>query len=858
MKALAILCLLLFLSGAAGLSYEVVWLRLLSNVIGCSAAATSATLAVFMLGMALGSLLLGCKADDRRRPLLWYAVLEALIGLCALLLPAALTLVKTVDARASLHLSPSMLLIVRTALSSAILLLPTFLMGGTLPAVAAHWSRRSGSGAGFSFLYGVHVVGASAGTLLSSFVLIPGLGLSLTSQAGALVNGLVAAVAAVVATRTRGSFSNAVVNPPEIAGASQGLSGSRLFLATAFLSGLVLLGAEVIFVRTLVMSLSAKVHSFALMLCVFLLALSLGSFIAGRIPAHRMNRAGTMALILGLSALGILAAREAPLRLAQPIMVKAFAAGGVTAGEYLGISLLLSLVSLVPLAVPMGVVLPLTLRVLGFQGRTGSNVGRVLFFNTVGSVLGPLAATYLLVEHLGLQGSLYALAVLVLSFAFLWLLQGFEEDAPARPVAAIVTVALAIGGIVLSPPRIGGTPRLDCTLFGKAELLGVAAPRIDHHREGATATVSVVSEGGDRRQIRLDGFEAAGTPESGRQRYQYMRFMAYLPSLLCPRDRLEHGLVICCGTGTTAGTLLQVVGEVELVDLHPEVLECLPWFEDVNRRLHQEPRCVKIADDGRAHLRRREDHYDVITLEPMPPQHAGMTQLYSVEFYEDCRRALKPGGVVCQWLPYHLVSREQALWITKAMAEVFRTVQVWEHRKTGILIGSNGAELEIRESRLAEWLESPELRRDFEELQILDLEDLVLDYLCDARDLAAELQDVDSIRDDRPSLEYGEVGYGLSLRTAEEEAAVREPFVRARMGARPPLSDAGAEHMAIALEFRAVSVSGYVSYLEHLSRFEEALELIRAEVETDPRLADHPSIRAARAALERATKRGGP
>jgi predicted membrane-bound spermidine synthase len=840
-----LLPVLLMLSGAAGLSYEVVWLRLLANVIGCSTAATATILAVFMAGMAAGSMVLGPVADRVRRPLVLYAVLELILAATAVLLPRLVGLVETIDLQLGQLMGGTSGLISRSLAAALVLLVPTFVMGGTLPAIAAHLARiGSGGGAFFTFVYGVHVMGAAAGCLAASFLLIPALGLSQTSALGSVLNVTAAVGCLWLARRDTGVAAPARAATPSV---PQARSVPVLALyATAFLSGLVLLGCEVVFVRTLVMALSAKVHSFALMLSVFLVGLSIASFIAGRLPRRLIESPTTLACVLLLGAMGLLLSREVLVWRPLPVLLAAYG-GGVSTQEYLRIALELCAQSLLVVTLPLGMVLPIILRKAGFAGsEAGHAVGRILFWNTVGSIAGPLLAPYVGIASFGLLGSLWVAAIAVAAAGLLWALPALAGRRGRVALASAAVVAVAAGvALVLSPPRFSGTVALDCTLFGEYQTQRKGEqPTILEYREAPTCTVTVYQGELARRFIRIDGFEAAGAPGPQDQHYLYMRLMAHLPVMLHSTGKVRDVLVICCGTGTTAGSLaLHRPERLELVDLHPEVLASLHWFDAANHDLARNASCVKIADDGRAYLRRHRAEYDVITLEPMPPQFAGMTQLYSVEFYQSCARALREDGVVCQWLPYHLVTRDQALAITRAMADVFTSVQVWEYKTTGILIGSMRPDLPIDRAHVSSMLENADVRRDFELAGIQQPVELSNCYVCSAADLKEELATVEPVHDDRPSLEYAVVGYGLVRHEKEELARIREPFFRARTRSTLPLSGFIAnEDAVLKREWLARSVLMFSSYLAKTQSAEAARAFVAQATDRHPELKQSPSF----------------
>jgi spermidine synthase len=846
---------ILSLSGAAGLAYEVVWLRLLSNTLGASQVATTTVLVVFMVGLAAGSAWIARSIDRRERPLRVYALLELGIGGCALLMPLGLAAIERLDRTLGAGGDGATAMLRRAAAAALVLLAPTVLMGATLPAIGAFMRRRAPSGRSFTVAYAAQLAGAAGGTLLASFWLIPRLGLDGSSRIGALANFTAAGLAWWLGSerareRDAGPEVPAARRAParalEAAAAATAPDGSderlrrrlgRLAHLDVFLSGLLLLGGEVLFTRVLVLSATAKVHSFALMLFVFLLGLALASALVARLPERAAAHPATPFALLLAGAAGLVVSCRVALALPEPLLLATQKGGSVEPAAYLRLVLLLSAAIMLPTVATLGMVLPLALRRAALAG--GGAVGRVLCVNTIGSVLGPLVVPWSILPRCGILGSLGLLAALALAGAAAHL-----PSFPPRPRLAALAGALVAGcALFFSAPPSGGTPQLDATLYADAVVRKVAPPAIRRHVEGPTCTVTVADRGRGELSLRLDGFEAAAAPVAGVNHYQYMRLMAHLPALL-HRGPVGRGLVICCGTGTTAGTLLlHATQGVDLVDLHDEVLSCLTFFGNVNHDLARDGRCRKVADDGRAWLRRTSERYDVVTLEPMPPQYAGMTQLYSIEFNRAAAAVLTDGGVLCQWLPWHLMDPAQALAITKAMASVLPHVQVWEHDRTGVLIGSRQP-LELDAVRLAELARNPAIAADLAAAGLTNPAAWCDAFLCDADRLAGALANVAPIEDDRPSLEYDSFSYGLSLTSAEEQAWVREPFFAARLETKLPLKGfPSADDERLRRDWRVLSLRRYGVFLHQSRGAEAARQFVLERTAGEPALRESPLLR---------------
>src|SRR6266487_5023031 len=165
---------LFFASGAAGLIYEIVWTRQLIYVFGSGLYAVTAVLSAFMAGLALGSFLLGRASDRLRFPLRFYAVLEGVLALTGLLLPLALRQIDHVDGWAYGRWGQNFALLTacRFAVTFFLLLIPTTLMGATLPVLSRAPVRQSSRlGLKVGGLYAVNTAGAVAGTFLAGFYL---------------------------------------------------------------------------------------------------------------------------------------------------------------------------------------------------------------------------------------------------------------------------------------------------------------------------------------------------------------------------------------------------------------------------------------------------------------------------------------------------------------------------------------------------------------------------------------------------------------------------------------------------------------------------------------------------------------
>lgn len=764
------------LSGAAALAYEVLWTRQLTLVTGATTPAVGTVLSVFMGGLALGAWALGRVADRSRNLLAWYGCLEIAIGLFALLQPLLMRLAQgPFLLAASAGLGGTALLGLRLLFAAPLLLLPAALMGGTLPLLVKHVSRAGGEfGRRLGTLYAANLAGAVLGSGLTGFLLIRWLGVqgSLACAVGAnLLVGLGALLWG-LSRRDRGAAGEIPEPVPEGERVSPGLE--KVLWAVLAASGFLTMAYEVVWTRILVFSFGSTVQAFTLILVAFLLGLALGSLAAARLagPGPRV-----LAVAQGLAAIAALAL--APLAASIPVWMEGAAfKWGPSPGTLLAISALgAGAVMLLPVTF-MGLVFPLASRLV-VQGHAdqGRRLGRAYWINTVGSVAGSLLGGFLLIPLFSLRGALLALSLLQAGMALV-LLPWWGEERRRGLLAGggALLLALSAWALLRLPGGAAAFDRLDMER-------DAAGSVVEASRDDVNATVTVVRTRDGARTLRINGFVASGTNAMA----SYMPMMSHLPLLLHGRAKRE--LVICFGTGATAGAALLHPGvQVDVVDINQTVLDFAPHFQDVNHRIFADPRARLILDDGRNFLLTTRERYDVITSEPMPPTHAGMASLYSREYYALARERLNEGGIMVQWLPFHLVSTEQAWAILRSMQEVFPETSLWLCSHTGLIVGRKGAPAALDGAALDRAMASGPLAADLTRLGVAAPETFAQTFALDPKGVADLCAAAAPVTDDRPTLEFdpprnpwGPAKLGLAREGSEAILAVF-----ARRGATPP------------------------------------------------------------------------
>lgn len=662
-------------SGAAALAYEIVWGRWLATVLGASTLATSVVLACYMGGLAAGAWFFGRFSARTATPLRIYAFVEALIAVLAIAFP--------VIADVTVGLASALRLIVAVA----VLLLPTFLMGGTLPLVVA-WSEHRGlpEGETLARLYGLNTVGAALGCCLTGFVLIPVVGLEAANLMAAATNITIAAIALVLSRRLgegRGAAPPRAASEPSRAVELPSSPSPWLepLLVVAFLSGFVTLGLEVLWIRHLRILLGSTTYTFTLVIALFILGLGAGGLWAGRLDeeAPVIERLATRQGLLLL----LLAGQFVALPFA-PRVLEALQGRSLTFEATLVYTVVVSTVLLLPLTLVIGYLFPLLGRLFMMRGHRGEQVGRLYTINTAGAVLGALSVSLVLVPTIG-SANAYAV-FLLLAGASLAIYLHIAEDGASKPRwRRLRNGGLVLGAavLVLVAWRPGWSARN--IAFGVGWTTTFAESDILLFTEGRGSTVVVEQNQRGHRTIRIDGKPVASTFFNDRINEL---LLGHLPALLTPR--VERGLVIGLGSGITTGALsLHDPAVLHQIEIEPRVAEGARLFAAENFAVLDHPAFELIVDDGYNYLSATDLTYDVITSDPIQPYFRGAATLYSVNYFRLAHDHLTEQGVMAHWLPLGNLGPEDFTMVVRSFVDAFPHARLYwaGGGPDGILIG---------------------------------------------------------------------------------------------------------------------------------------------------------------------------
>lgn len=723
------------LAGAAAIGFELSWAHSLTFIAGNSVRSMAMVVGCLLFGLTLGSALAARLRSGSGRPWRLVAV-EGGLGVLGLVYPWAFQGVGfwlSSSAEAVPDLS-----VLRYLVLAALLIPPGVLWGLSLPLWADFFERRAllvdSPARGFGSLAAAQTLGGAVGAVVVGFVAIPRFGFDAASL---LCGGVDLAVAATVLLLPSRRVENAAPAPDRSAREAALVSPAiRLLRGLLFLAGVASMGFQAVWTRALIFFCDGLHDALTAVLTIFLLGLALGGgVVAGLAP--RLHRPGRF-----------LAWSQTALSLTALLSLHLLPRIGSLASEWLSESLhprwvLLSLAGILFLlpATFLGMTLPLAAVICHRgEGTQGPSLARAATWISFGNVCGALFVPMLLVPALGTPLSWVALAFLgvLVSAGFAQHRRNLFRIA-LLGLGAAVAVSSAL--VARSEPSIRSSHVFRGRYSWERELLS--------HVEGESCSVSVVR---DRRRgidtLYTDAFAAAST---GRE-YPYMRLLGHLPAALAAN--LDRALVICFGTGTTAGALSLHPGlsHLRIVDVEAEVFKVAPLFRSVNHGVLEGRaglRVEAIVEDGRFDLLASRRGWDVITLEPLMPYTPAAVGFYTKEFYELAKSRLREGGVLCQWLPIHAIPVQGWRSLVATFAAVMPACELFLFEQSVLLVGRRG-ETTPSFVEFQRRLEVEAVAKNLQASLVLDASDLLAARIAGGSAIKRVLKDDRLLRDDDP------------------------------------------------------------------------------------------------------------
>ena len=760
-----------FITGLTGLAYELVWIRLLILSFGSTQFAITTVLSTFMAGLALGSIIFGRVVDKYRFPLRVYAAIEIVLGVYCVLSPWIFSIAREVY----LSLSPATgdttyhawFEPVQFMMAFLVLIVPTTLMGGTLPALVKHLASISGRiGYHTAVPYAVNTLGAVTGCLATGLFALYYIGINATVYIAGIIDILAGALLLALYWKERSVDTVEVPeenSAPILEGGSSRKKLNYIVISAFTLSGFCSLAYEVLWTRVLSLVLGSSVYAFTIMLATFLVGLGLGS-IAFAPFVDRFKKPilwfAALEAIIGLFALAsVFIYRELPF-----IFFNLKDAFAERFWLFLIIEFLLAAAVMIIPTLSMGAIFPLVNRIYsqGFTRSIGKKVGDIYFFNTTGAIVGSAAGGFLMIPLIGVQNGVVLTAALnilisivLLYYSGITMFRKLLGSAAFATAFVLMTVALpqwekmamTMGLYINQYDNDTGSLSFKDWDFNEQLL---------YYKEGLNAIITVRGSGPNLEVIsyQSNGKQEARS-ESGRPSWSWS-ILGHIPMMLHnsePKDTLLVGL----GSGITLGAMeYYSVNSIDVVELEPGVVDAARFFSKANNNALDDPRARLHLTDGRSFLSTASKKYDIIISGVSDPWISGVSNLFTYDYFMELKNRLNDDGIVAVWFSNYKSTPDDFKTGINSFASVFPNVSAWFHYRAAldlVIIGSVKPH-SFDMQRLRSIFADPKISAGLTRIDIKDPYDIFTLFLSGDRDLRKYIGDARINTDERPVLEF--------------------------------------------------------------------------------------------------------
>jgi len=673
--------LVIFLAGFTFLIYEVSWNRMLSLLLGTTVSASTLVLMSFMAGFGIGAFYWGKFATSINKTGSLLAFLLAAIGIISLL---NYFMISSFFPRLYDYFSGTSLSFLFSdglifGLALLLLFIPAFFMGGIIPLVSKivirskqHFSTDLGR------IYAIETLGSTIGGLSAGFILLGSLGQKNTVFLAVIINILLA-IFILISKRFNIPKPLSNDNNIEIEERSNKSLGrnKKVALLATFISGLFILGLQVIWIRVFKIYLTNTSYTFALITSLVIFGLFVGSWIYKQRGNKIDNNIKVLINALILMGLFALIGMYILIKLPELLMFPLGRLIDIPLIRLIIVPTIASLLIVIPPSIVSGFSFPLACRIYSSDTKSISkNVGTVLMFNTMGSVLGPLVSAFILIPLLGVVKSILLLIVVLFIFS-IYLTRINTKTGKKRKQIILGFSMLAILSIIV--------------LIGEIRVLPPSFKKIDRdilfYNETVEGTLVVAQEKTPGAFIRISYVNNSAVIGSTYDAIKAVKMIGHIPffaGLQC-----ENALVIGFGMGVTTSAIAThpEVKEIDCVEMVPGLKKAAHFYSELNNDVIEDPRLNIMSGDGRHFLQKTSKKYDLISCDPTHPV-LGSGNLYTKDYFELCSQHLNNGGMVSQYLPLHKLRMVDLLGIIKTFHSVFPNSTVWLGQYHAILLGS--------------------------------------------------------------------------------------------------------------------------------------------------------------------------
>ncbi len=747
-----------FISGAAGLVYEVIWTRMFTLVFGNTTSAVSTVLAAFMTGLALGSYYFGKLIDKKKNQLKFYAMLEVGIGITAFLIPISIHYLNYLYALIynTFSLNYYILSTTRFLMSFLIMLIPATMMGGTLPILSKYFiKRKSEVGSRLGILYSVNTFGAVTGCFFAGFFTIRIFGVNESVYLFAAVNVIIGFFVWLMSRNNvveEAAHREEIIQPVKIDFYKTEKIMSRrtefVVMIGYALSGFCALAYQVLWTRIIIYIILVSVYAFTIMLTTFLLGLAAGGYIGG-VLSNRFNGLklfSILQILIGLSTLGTVYLLGDFLEIHSKLAL-IFEKGGwykwnlirfVETGFIIFVPTLL-----------MGALFPVVGMIWTENVKNvGKSIGEVYSFNTIGAVLGSLVAGFIIVPLIGTPKGIMVIAFinLLIGIVIFYLLPTLKLSSKV-PIIAVLLVLITTQPFFIKKDKF-------FNLLNRFE----EGCEIIYFKEGISGTITI-HKYPDYYNIGKflcsDGTNIAGT-EFMLQTLQ--KLMGHFPLLL--HGNAKQVMQIGYGSGQTSHSiLLHNVEKIDVVEISKDVLTTADgYFSELNKGVRKDSRFNSIIMDGKNYAILTNKKYDVITNDAIYPTKPASAGLFTRDHFISISNRLKENGVATTWIPIDLTLNDFKI-VLKTFQSVFPYSYFWflnnSKNKQSYLIGMK-KRLKIDYNHLVKIMSNEEIKKDLAEINLSNPLAFLDGFILDEKDIKELTRDVPINTDNKPVIEFSQ------------------------------------------------------------------------------------------------------
>lgn len=707
-----------FLSGMAGLIYQVVWSKYFNLFLGATSYSTAILLSTFMGGLALGNHIFGKFVDRIRNPLRLYSFLEFGIGIACALFPLYFDLLFNlyfIVARGSIPNTTGNI-ILKIIFSIFTILVPTTLMGGTLPVMSKFIIRQIQEvGAKVGLLYFLNTVGAILGTLIGGYFIIHTLGIDFSMQLFSFVNLLIGVVTYYLSKRVSEDYS---LSEEDAEKREEGYpkytdTQVRIVLMMIGVSGFVSMVYEVVWTRMLALIIGSAVQSFAIMLFTFITGIAIGSYVIHRLMGRLKDHLFAFAVSEFLIAVTVIAVLPLYMRLPYYFNI----IGGViprTDSMFPVYEFGKIIICFIAMFLPtffIGMTLPLASHINTRSiSRLGIGIGDTFSINTLGNLIGSFVAGFIFLPTIGMETSMKVGILMNMGIAVVL----FFYTSIHRYIKVLVSLSLVISVIWLSLYQFIDKEYIQRGNFRVRQRFARSfeefkklkdQERLVFYKEGKGSLVTVTKSEKGILSLRINGKPDASTGFD----MPTQIWCGHIGVLL--HENPEDVFLLGMGSGVTGGVLAthKEVKNIELAEISKEVIEAAELFKEKNYDVLHNPKVKIINADGREYLRLNpQKKYDIIISEPSNPWMAGVANLFTVQYFEEVKRHLKENGLFVQWFQAYETNDRILNIMFNTFGKVFEYAYVFAPAHLDLLIVGSDKPITLNRERIIKKFLDPE------------------------------------------------------------------------------------------------------------------------------------------------------